>query len=347
MSRDVAWDRRWSHPGTTVHLVEGRDTHRELSEDGSPAEARVARLVRAAKLYYEDNLSQADIAIKMGVSRASVSRLLAEARQEGIVTISISRPFKHLVRLERELSTKFGLRRAVVVPTSIDEEATTDVVGRAAAELLASVLKPDQMVGISWGRTLNRVVRAVEDPHLAGIQVIQMVGGLGAGDPAVDGHEIARALAERLHATYRFVNAPAIVVQPEDVERIREVHSVRRSLRMATEAEVAVFSVGSLEDEDGSLSRTGYLSNSERLRLMKMGGVGHALAKVITRTGTEIETFNQRVVGVELSSLRDREWSICVAAGRSKAEVMLGVLAGGYANTVVVDSQLGEAILRA
>jgi deoxyribonucleoside regulator len=306
----------------------------------------VARLVKVAQLYYEEGQSQQQIADRVGVSRASISRMLSEALDEGIVTITISRPFEHLEDLERELENAFALKRAIVVPTSIDDDATMDVVGRAAAELLGAVIRPGFTVGISWGRTMQHVVRAVKDPQVNGISVVQMLGSLGSGDPAIDGNELARRLAERLHAKYQFVNAPAIVQSRDDGERLRRVHSVQDALDSAESADIALFSLGTLRDPDTSLSRAGYLSEGERVGLLRDGGVGHVLAKVITRNGAEVMPFNGRVIAIDLASLKRMQWSVCVATFAEKAEVLLGLLTGGYSNTVVIDSALAEATLR-
>ena len=49
----------------------------------------LAGLVQAARLYYEDGLTQAQVAAKIGVSRPQVSKMLAHAREAGIVHIEI------------------------------------------------------------------------------------------------------------------------------------------------------------------------------------------------------------------------------------------------------------------
>ena len=48
-------------------------------------------MVNVARLYYEQNMTQNEIAKELGISRPLVSILLTEARACGIVTITINR----------------------------------------------------------------------------------------------------------------------------------------------------------------------------------------------------------------------------------------------------------------
>ena len=56
-----------------------------------PPEKKIERMVNVARLYYEQNKTQNEIAKELGISRPLVSILLTEARTCGIVTISINR----------------------------------------------------------------------------------------------------------------------------------------------------------------------------------------------------------------------------------------------------------------
>src|SRR5215813_5133172 len=51
-----------------------------------------ALLYSAARLYYTEDATQADVAAQLGTSRATVSRLLAEAKRRGIVRIEVVPP---------------------------------------------------------------------------------------------------------------------------------------------------------------------------------------------------------------------------------------------------------------
>ena len=73
-------------------------------------------LIAVAELYYRDQLSQQEVAERLGVSRSTVSRMLQQARDEGIVQIEIRRPSSP-ENLSEALRAEIGLTRVVVVPT--------------------------------------------------------------------------------------------------------------------------------------------------------------------------------------------------------------------------------------
>ncbi|MGH3358675.1 MAG: sigma factor-like helix-turn-helix DNA-binding protein, partial [Nocardioidaceae bacterium] len=112
----------------------------------------VRLLLRAAMHYYVDDLTQAEVATRLGVSRATVGRLIARARANGIVTIDVRMPedvdAAVFAELESGLETAYDLREVVVVPDAGGtEQAALARLGRAAAPLLTRRLKPADRLG--------------------------------------------------------------------------------------------------------------------------------------------------------------------------------------------------------
>ncbi len=78
-------------------------------------------IVKIAQLYYEQDMTQAQIARELGIYRTTISRLLKRGREQGIVTIAINYDYNENLWLEQQLKQKFGLKEAVVV-SGHDEE---------------------------------------------------------------------------------------------------------------------------------------------------------------------------------------------------------------------------------
>ncbi|MCG3212679.1 MAG: Deoxyribonucleoside regulator [Anaerolineae bacterium] len=307
---------------------------------------RYSQVVRAAELYYDRNLGQQEIAKILGISRPTVSRLLAEARENGVVQITIERLIEKNAELAEQLRLKFDLRDAVVVAAGGDYGDALKRVGEAAAELLVSILEDNIIIGISWGQTLYHTVQALDDTPMNGIEVIQMTGALGYGDPSIDGPELALRLAERLHGSYRYVNAPAVVGSGEIRDILWQQPQIRQTLERAAQAKIMMMGIGSLADNLSSLQRAGYLTEEERLIHLSVGAVGHLLARMIDRDGDEVEAYNQRVVAIPFEYLRQAKWSIGISASSLKAPAVLGALRGRYFNTLVIDEESALEILR-
>jgi deoxyribonucleoside regulator len=132
-------------------------------------------MLRAARLYYEDYLTQQQIADELGVSRPTVSRLLTQARREGIVQITIKDPFGTSQELETQLVQSFNLKRAVLVAgEGLSGELLRRRLGFATAEYLQRTLGEGSKIGIGWGRTLYAVVEAMDVQQRLGIHVGRM-----------------------------------------------------------------------------------------------------------------------------------------------------------------------------
>lgn len=307
---------------------------------------RYSQVVRAAELYYDRNLSQQEIAKILGISRPTVSRLLAEAKEKGVVQIIINRLIEKNTELAEQLRLKFSLRDTVVVVGGGSYEDALKRVGEAAAELLASILEDNIVLGISWGQTLYHTVQALDDTPMNGIEVIQMTGALGNGDPSIDGPELALRLAERLHGSYRYVSAPAVVESGEIRDILLQQPQIHQTLERAAQAKIMLMGIGSLTDDLSSLQRAGYLTEEERLTCLSAGAVGHLLAKMIDLNGEEVEAYNRRVVAIPFEYLRQAQWSIGISASPLKARAVLGALRGRYVNTLVIDEESAQEVLR-
>ena len=300
---------------------------------------------RVAELYYEQSLSQQEIARLLDCSHSTVSRLLADARSAGIVQISIQKAVESDSELSRHLRETFSLRDAVVTPAGASPQERLTLVGDAGAELLMSVLDEGMIIGVTWGNTLYHMVRAIQPVAIEGVQVIQLSGALGQGDPEVDGPNLAFRLAEHLGGTCRLLPAPALVDTPQFRDQLMDQRQIRDTITAASRANVIVQGIGALDDDLSSLERAGYIDKSEADLAKRQGAVGHVFARMIDAEGREVGDYGRRVVGISLEAMRDADWSICLCASPAKAKAVLGALRGRYFNTLVVDATTAEDVL--
>ena len=307
---------------------------------------KMSKLIRAAELYYERNLSQREIASILDTSRSKVSRLLAEAREVGIVDITIHRPIEKLPGLSEDIRKTFNLRDAVVVSAGETYTDSLRNVAQAAAELFLSIIEPNTTIGITFGQTLYHTVQAIEESPVEGVEIVQMVGALGEGESQIDGPEIALRMAEKLHGTYRYVHAPAVVENQEVRDVLMQLPQIQETMNRAAKADIMLQGIGSLAEEMSSLERAGYISSKERAKYLEQGAVGHLIAKLIDGDGNEISAFNNRVVAMPFEYMRQAKWSIGISASPIKAPAVLAAINGKYFNTLVIDNHSAEEVLR-
>ena len=91
-------------------------------------------------------------------------------------------------------------------------------------------------IGLSWGTTLFQVVRHLRPLDLRGVEVVQLHGGLGAEDPAIDAFGLAQGLAEKLHGRYRVIQAPISVASRELREQLVREPGIAETLKSGARA---------------------------------------------------------------------------------------------------------------
>src|SRR5690606_36833214 len=140
-----------------------------------------------ARRYYLDGRSKVEIAQEFSLSRFKVARLLDDARASGLVRIEIGHPGSVDVELSDRLMSTLGQKHCVVTDTPDDGPATVRAhLCTAAAQLLTEIITPDDVLGLSWARSVSAMANALV--RLASVPVVQLTGALAR--PGVDDSSI-------------------------------------------------------------------------------------------------------------------------------------------------------------
>jgi len=299
-------------------------------------------IVRVARMYYDWEMKQAAIAKQLGLSQPTVSRLLQQAKSEGIIRISVNVPQGVYTDLEEQLVKHYRLRDAIVVDCSSesDERFIERQIGAAAAYYLESALRPNEVVGISsWSSTLLALVDAMHPaPRKGDVSVVQILGGVGSPSAEVHAGRLTSRLADLLGGMAIFLPAPGIVGSAAAMEAITADHFVRDAMSLFDQVTTALVGIGALEPSK-LLSDSGNRFSMEELEeLRAQGAVGDVLLRFFNVHGTPVNTpLNRRVISMQLEQLRRVDRSIGVAGGERKYHAILGALRGGWVNVLVTD----------
>ena len=312
---------------------------------------RTDLLVTVASLYYELNQNQQQIADRLEISRSSVSRIIKEARDLGIVEIRIHRPVNRDYALEQALIDRFGLQDAYVLISSGDqrEEELLYGVGRLAASYLQRVIEmlpPHACIGIAWGTGVYAAISALQEDRSRQVDVVQILGSVGASDPLIDGPDLARMAAARLGGRHYDLHAPVLVEQVALRDLLFEEPSVRDGLQRGRSVALAITGIGTVQDEAASFLRAGHLTPIELAHLRNQGIVGETCGRFFDAKGGYVGfPINQRVIGISLDDLRSIPRVIAVARGLPKAASILGALRGRLLTVLATDDVTARAVL--
>jgi len=303
-------------------------------------------MAKVADLYYLRNLTQQEIAARLGLSRPTVSRLLTRSRAAGIVRIEVTAPDTTYSALERALEDTFGLREAIVTGGRAESPtATRRVLAQPAAGYLDRLLKGGESIGISWGTTLSAVIDHVR-PRSLNTTVVPLVGGLGQAAPGIHANELARRLGEAHRGRVHLLHAPAIVAHSSVRDALLSDPTIRGVLDVARGVDVALVGIGALVPSS-TLIESGYVSAAEMAALRRQGAVGDICTRMFAPDGTSsTAALAARTLAIDLDDLRRIPTVAGVAGGLEKAEAILGALRGRLVNVLVTDHSAARAVLR-
>lgn len=299
-------------------------------------------MTKVSRLYYQQDLSQSQIARQLGLSQASISRLLQSARNEGIVRITVSAPNNVHTDLEEEVAKKFQLNDVVVVdcPNDADEKFILREIGSAAAFYIESLIRNNDIVGISsWSETLLALVDAMHQvPGKKGIKVVQILGGVGNPSAEVHATRLTGRFASLVGGIPFFLPAPGIVGSEESLKVILDDQYVREAMDLFQEVTIALVGIGDVEPSK-MLSLSGNIfTDEEQILLSQNGAVGDICLRFFNAEGELVKgPLDNRVVSMNLEQLKKVKRSIAVAGAERKYHAILGALRGRWINILITD----------
>ena len=299
-------------------------------------------------LYYMEELTQADIAHRLGLSTAKVNRLLQQARELGYVNISIRTPFQQLFEIEARLEAVFGLQEAIVIPAVGDtSRSLLNALGTVAANFLLERLRDGDVVAISPGTTVQAVVQSIETTRPYQVEVVPILGAI-QGPIESDMNYLATDLADRVGGRSYQLHAPAFVETPEHGEVLRSMAPVKDILDIARHANIALLGIGTVDAEVSRFVQFTALSAEDLKHIAEdCGGVGEIGAHVFDIEGQACgNEYADRTIGLTLAEIQKIPFRIGVAASAAKALPIYGALRGGYLHALITDEAAACGVLR-
>ena len=310
-------------------------------------DGQTALLSFAAKLYYLDGLGQTEIADMIGASRSTVSRLLARARESGIVSITVNDYCPRNEAMEAELKRRYALRHAIVVRTLPDQPVSgvRQTIGYTAAPELPDMIQPNSVVGMAGGRTLYELVRFMQPARpINGIVVAQLMSNIGSLVGEIDAIELGRVMAHKFGADFYSVSAPVFAADSQTRDVFINHEQVRVVWRLFDIMDVAFVGIGTLANSAFVERRV--LSADELSRLQSQGVVGEICGRFFDVFGQECDTeYRNRVISIEFDDLRRIPEVIGVTNGADRAVAVGAALRGGLLKSLIIDENGAGAVL--
>ncbi|EKF9850019.1 sugar-binding transcriptional regulator [Vibrio cholerae] len=293
-------------------------------------------LTEIAVSYYQDGATQEEISKKYTISRAKVGRLLKQARDEGIVEITVKYHPVFSAKIEQRLIERFGVRRALIALDQPNDEAQRQQVAGLVSNYLTSTLKNGMVVTVGQGRNVSAVAHHVGVITPRDCKFVCSIGGIHPRGGMFNADHICRQLAKKYGGSSETLYAPAYAENPEQKRVFMQNSTVKQTLDLARKADIALVGIGDMS-ENSYMVDLGWFTPEEVVQSRLNQGVvgdfaGHDFFDMHGRIANTV--MNDRVIGMGIDEFRPIAEVIAIAAENSKPLALLGALRTGAIDVI-------------
>lgn len=295
---------------------------------------------KIAYWYYTLELTQDEIARRLGFTRQKVNQIINSLKEQDIVHITVRGFERENVEIECKLEQKFGLRECIVVSDYGEADTAVYKVALEAAQYLEGTLRNGDTIGISWGRTLSLVVDQMGFSHKPDCKVVSLLGALNMSQKISKADEIARNFANKLDCPSIMLYAPLVVEHPQTKEWLLKEGHIRQSFDFMKQCDIAILGIGTLTADTSVYGRE--VLSKEKL---PDGFVGDVATNLVRIDGSfDANPLQHRLLAADMQILKDIPNTVAVAAGVKKVSAIRGALLSGCINTLIVDETTAKLL---
>jgi DNA-binding transcriptional regulator LsrR (DeoR family) len=309
-----------------------------------PADDETALAARAAWLHFAGGKTQGEVAELLGIQSTKAHRLIARARNEGLVRVFVEGPIAGCIALEEQLKDACGLSHCEVVP-NIDEGALPlRTLGAAGARYIRGLIESGRhdLIGIGHGRTLAMAADLLPSVEAKGTKFVSLLGGLTRRF-AASPFDVVHRLAERTGAEAYVMPVPFFANTAEDRSVLESQFGVSDVLAMAKRASLYIAGIGEV-DPKSFLTLGGMIDEEDVRAARDAGAIGELLGQFFALDGTHVpNSVSDRALAPRIEDLKSHR-IVALAGGTSKISGIRAILASGLLHGLIVDEASARSL---
>lgn len=301
-------------------------------------------IVSVAIDYYQNNISQTDIAKKIHASRPTVSNLLKRAKELGIVKIYIHHPQYKKHKQQSIIKEKYQLDTVLITSDGGDPNHQKELVGKACANYLKNHLPNLKQIGIGWGTTLYEFVEAMPPLKHPAIEIVSLMGGFGIENVKFHSNHLTYKLAERLQGTPIFFNAPAIAESIEIKHIFKQSQLFSDMMAKTDQLDAIILGVGN-PTESSTYRKLGFIDEGNAQDLERKGAIVDILANFYNQAMEEVPSdLSDRMIGLPLDHIKKAKKRIILASGEEKIPALRTLLTSDFVTVLIIDEAIANGL---
>lgn len=303
------------------------------------------RLVEICRLYYEKELTQAQIAKEFDISRPAVSKLLSEARHRGIVRIEIRSPLDSDDDLLDRLTRAFNLDGGLIIPSATkDEGLIRQLIVSQSVSYLKKVFPEINNLGIGWGKTIGELIEEFEANVSNGVDQRAVCPVIGSAPNAIQWlqtNELTRMFAEKINFTPFYLHAPAFPFSAEDKQLFMNTAEYQKVSELWDQLDTILLGLGTYPTvpDQATAVRFGNLLKEKK-------AVGVLATYYFDIEGSIIESPNDIVVRIPLEALQKAQRVMVICGSLNKIRALRGALKTGLISHLITDENTARELLK-
>lgn len=306
----------------------------------APSPTSRTLLYTVARLHYEKDLSQRQIAEQMQISTATVSRLIKRARDEGIVRIEIGE-FVGTDELAAQLCEALDLSHVAIAQSAPTSGAMAAIADPVSQLLRKAGLGAGSVLGLGWGRAVWEVIQ-IGLPRIHGVTTVPLCGGIPEAAPHFQVGEMVRLAAAQLGGTPKFLHVPYLLADATR-QALTKDPRIRESLELWDQLDAVIVGVGR--------PHGGANTTSDTSLTPKDAAIDHAAGDVLLRyfdaTGRRVHWKEEHTLfAIEPTRLVKVPLRIGAAVSQAKAISIVGAARSGLINALATDTSTAAHVLR-
>ena len=320
-----------------------------MTEPGTLQDKKISDAVKAARMYYYQNMTTQAIAREFQVSRSTISRLISFAKENGLVNIRVIDPTEEPNQLASEIQKRFEVQRVHVVSVSAlsGEGEWLQRVANYTASYLNTLFDSDMTLGVAWGTTLTAISTHLLLKTTHNAQIVQLNGAGNTQSTGIDyASQIIMRFAENYQARAHLFPVPTFFDFPETKHALWREGSIRRILDLQAQADLLLYSIGWVDAGVPSHVYSGnYLALADYRELKAQEIAGDIATVFFREDGSWVDIpINQRCSGPDLDLFQQAR-GICVVSGLAKIRGLHGALQGKMMSELIVDEPTARAFV--
>jgi DNA-binding transcriptional regulator LsrR (DeoR family) len=302
-------------------------------------------LLEICEMFYIQGKSQKEISAILNISRPQVSRFIAKAKEENLISIKLNYPNIEENNYQNKICKKYNISEVYIYDIGQNENSDSiELLAEASKELFNIIVKNNQTVGIMAGRTVELLSEKIEKSKNRGLTFIPLCGGLTINGKTWQANNICQQFAKKTNGNCYMLNAPNYFTQEATKVALLNEESIQKVMKMGRNCDVALLGIGSVNTNSTGILASG-LSKKELEILKNEGAVANICCSYINKFGEVINSsIANKILGHSILELTKTK-KVAIATGDEKLEAIKAVLRGEFVDVFITSLETAKKLI--